>query len=121
MVKFAHDCIEKIHEVTQELAGKLGEDTMELAMRVGVNSGSTTAGVLRYVAQNACLDLNTIPQCSAPKKCRPYTILNSSGEKGRFQLFGDTGMSLAKPLFFEARSVFMVGVSLGKMMPRLAY
>jgi class 3 adenylate cyclase len=47
MVKFAHECVEKIHVVTQELANRLGEDTMELAMRIGINSGSTTAGVLR--------------------------------------------------------------------------
>jgi class 3 adenylate cyclase len=47
LVKFAHDCLEKIHVVTQELADKLGEDTMELVMRIGINSGSTTAGVLR--------------------------------------------------------------------------
>ena len=47
MVKFAQECLEKVHEVTQELAGRLGEDTMNLAMRVGVNSGNTTAGVLR--------------------------------------------------------------------------
>ncbi|CAB9507389.1 Receptor-type guanylate cyclase gcy [Seminavis robusta] len=65
MAKFAQECLEKIHVVTQELAGKLGEDTMDLAMRVGVNSGSTTAGVLR-------------------------------GEKGRFQLFGDTVNTAAR-------------------------
>ena len=49
MVKFAQDCLEKMHIITQELAGRLGEDTMGLAMRVGINSGSTTAGVLRSV------------------------------------------------------------------------
>lgn len=93
MVKFAHDCIEKIHVVTQEIAGKLGEDTMDLAIRVGINSGSTTAGVLRYVSQSGCLDLKILPHCLASKKCRPLTIRNSRGEKGRFQLFGDTGRS----------------------------
>mmetsp|Transcript_2519 Transcript_2519/g.6009 ORF Transcript_2519/g.6009 Transcript_2519/m.6009 type:complete len:729 (+) Transcript_2519:76-2262(+) len=60
MVKFAHDCMVKMDQLTIELADKLGEDTRDLKMRVGLHSGSTTAGVLR-------------------------------GEKGRFQLFGDTG------------------------------
>ncbi|CAB9524198.1 Receptor-type guanylate cyclase gcy [Seminavis robusta] len=59
MVRFAQDCIAKMRIVTKELAEHFGEDTMDLEMRVGLNSGSTTAGVLR-------------------------------GEKGRFQLFGDT-------------------------------
>lgn len=60
MVKFARDCMVKMDQLTIELADKLGEDTKFLKMRVGIHSGSTTAGVLR-------------------------------GEKGRFQLFGDTG------------------------------
>ena len=47
MVKFAHDCLEKLHVLTQDLASKLGDDTMDLTMRVGINSGSITAGVLR--------------------------------------------------------------------------
>ncbi|CAB9527558.1 Receptor-type guanylate cyclase gcy [Seminavis robusta] len=59
MVRFAQDCIAEMELVTHELAESLGEDTTELKMRVGMHSGSTTAGVLR-------------------------------GEKGRFQLFGDT-------------------------------
>lgn len=59
MVKFARDCLEKIPIITRRLAETLGQDTLELGMRVGLHSGNTTAGVLR-------------------------------GDKGRFQLFGDT-------------------------------
>mmetsp|Transcript_2520 Transcript_2520/g.6012 ORF Transcript_2520/g.6012 Transcript_2520/m.6012 type:complete len:156 (+) Transcript_2520:1995-2462(+) len=65
MVKFAHDCMVKMDQLTIELADKLGEDTRDLKMRVGLHSGSTTAGVLR-------------------------------GEKGRFQLFGDTVNTAAR-------------------------
>ncbi|KAL3926182.1 MAG: hypothetical protein SGBAC_013575 [Bacillariaceae sp.] len=65
MVKFAHDCMVKMDQLTIELADKLGEDTKFLKMRVGIHSGSTTAGVLR-------------------------------GEKGRFQLFGDTVNTAAR-------------------------
>ena len=46
MCKFAQDCLERIPVVTRELAGRLGEDTKDLGMRVGVHSGKTTAGVL---------------------------------------------------------------------------
>jgi class 3 adenylate cyclase len=65
MTKFARDCLETIHVVTRELAEKLGGDTQDLGMRVGLHSGATTAGVLR-------------------------------GDKGRFQLFGDTVNTAAR-------------------------
>ncbi|CAJ1945036.1 unnamed protein product [Cylindrotheca closterium] len=65
MVKFAHECMVKMDQLTIELADKLGEETRDLKMRVGIHSGSTTAGVLR-------------------------------GEKGRFQLFGDTVNTAAR-------------------------
>ena len=47
MSRFANDCIQEIHSVTTELALTLGEETKNLAMRVGLHSGPTTAGVLR--------------------------------------------------------------------------
>lgn len=61
MARFAHDCLVELTEVLESLSETLGEDTRNLTMRVGIHSGSVTAGVLR-------------------------------GEKGRFQLFGDSGM-----------------------------
>ena len=59
MVRFAADCLDEIVVVLRTLSSTLGEDTQKLNIRVGIHSGSVTAGVLR-------------------------------GEKGRFQLFGDT-------------------------------
>ena len=47
MVKFARDCMAKTRDVVADLAGRLGEDTLNLDMRVGIHSGHTTAGVLR--------------------------------------------------------------------------
>lgn len=47
MCKFAADCREKMNELTSELSTKLGPDTAELKLRIGLHSGPVTAGVLR--------------------------------------------------------------------------
>jgi class 3 adenylate cyclase len=47
MIKFANDCIQKMRELTESLERSLGSGTDGLTLRVGVNSGPVTAGVLR--------------------------------------------------------------------------
>ncbi|CAB9506880.1 Receptor-type guanylate cyclase gcy [Seminavis robusta] len=48
MAKFANDCLSIFHALVQtELSERLGVDTAELGLRVGLHSGSVTAGVLR--------------------------------------------------------------------------
>jgi class 3 adenylate cyclase len=47
MARFADDCLSKLSQVTRELADTLGADTTNLELRVGLHSGSVTAGVLR--------------------------------------------------------------------------
>ena len=47
MANFAHDCREKMKEITSELETSLGPGTANLTLRIGLNSGPTTAGVLR--------------------------------------------------------------------------
>ena len=47
MVKFARDCMNKMHTLTRELADSLGQDTIDLGFRVGLHSGQVTGGVLR--------------------------------------------------------------------------
>lgn len=42
----------KMDLMTRELANTLGEDTADLKMRVGLHSGSVTAGVLRGYVWN---------------------------------------------------------------------
>lgn len=49
MVRFARDCLVVFGEVTNGLVDELGEDTNQLQVRVGLNSGATTAGVLRGI------------------------------------------------------------------------
>ena len=47
MTKFAKECIEKLNIMLHQLEDSLGEDTLELGMRIGIHSGGVTAGVLR--------------------------------------------------------------------------
>ncbi|CAB9530583.1 Receptor-type guanylate cyclase gcy [Seminavis robusta] len=47
MCKFATDCMNKMKVIVSSLADTMGEDTADLAMRVGLHSGPVTAGVLR--------------------------------------------------------------------------
>eukprot|EP00538_Stauroneis_constricta_P012517 CAMPEP_0119553812 /NCGR_PEP_ID=MMETSP1352-20130426/6472_1 /TAXON_ID=265584 /ORGANISM="Stauroneis constricta, Strain CCMP1120" /LENGTH=1218 /DNA_ID=CAMNT_0007600295 /DNA_START=114 /DNA_END=3770 /DNA_ORIENTATION=+ len=47
MVRFAAECRRCMHELTKELVASLGPGTADLKMRFGLNSGPTTAGVLR--------------------------------------------------------------------------
>lgn len=47
VAKFARDCLHKMKELTPKLEAILGPDTTDLELRVGINSGQVTAGVLR--------------------------------------------------------------------------
>ena len=47
MVRFAEECIDKMHQVTSKLAVTMGSDTADLSIRVGLHSGTVTGGVLR--------------------------------------------------------------------------
>ena len=47
MVKFARECMARMGRLLEDLASELGNDTLELGMRVGMHSGPVTAGVLR--------------------------------------------------------------------------
>ena len=47
MAKFARDCRKKMQELTEQLGGALGPDTDELKVRVRLNGGPVTAGVLQ--------------------------------------------------------------------------
>ena len=47
MARFARDCLKKMLFVVRRLEIRLGPDTADLGMRIGIHSGSVTAGVLR--------------------------------------------------------------------------
>jgi class 3 adenylate cyclase len=45
MARFARDCVETMEGLTKKLEVSLGPDTGDLRLRVGLHSGSVTAGV----------------------------------------------------------------------------
>lgn len=47
MARFANDCLAAIERSTRSLVDELGADTADLKIRIGLHSGSVTAGVLR--------------------------------------------------------------------------
>ena len=49
MVRFARECMARLRMLTQDLTGKLGEDTENLNMRIGIHSGPIT-GTLHFFA-----------------------------------------------------------------------
>jgi hypothetical protein len=44
MARFAIDCLAKTSELTAQLTTTLGIETADLRLRIGLNSGPTTAG-----------------------------------------------------------------------------
>ena len=47
MAKFANECLISMSETMNALSDALGDDTTELALRVGLHSGPVTAGILK--------------------------------------------------------------------------
>jgi hypothetical protein len=89
MARFAGECQKRFMAVVRKLEVTLGPDTAELGMRFGLHSGAVTAGVLRgmvYVSDRSCLYMHH--GCGISKA---YPKFPTTGERARFQLFGDTG------------------------------
>jgi class 3 adenylate cyclase len=85
MCKFANEIIVKMVEVRNKLAEKLGPETIDLQLRVGIHSGPVTAGVLRGQKSRFQLFGDTVNTASR---------MESSGEKGRIQLSQETASEL---------------------------
>jgi class 3 adenylate cyclase len=47
MARFARDCMMRFHSIVQNLERTLGSGTSDLGMRIGLNSGPITGGILR--------------------------------------------------------------------------
>lgn len=85
MAKFAIECQEHMRVLVHMLEEKLGPDTGELALRVGLHSGPCTAGVLRGDKSRFQLFGNTMNTASR---------MESTGEKDRIQISQETADEL---------------------------
>ena len=47
MVKYAHSISKEMSRMTKMLETKLGPDTSDLLLRIGIHTGPVTAGVIR--------------------------------------------------------------------------
>jgi hypothetical protein len=81
MGRFAYECMIKTHKLVKELEATLGPGTSDLAIRVGLHSGSVTAGVLR--GEKARFQLFGDAMNTASR-------MESTGMRGRIQISQDT-------------------------------
>jgi class 3 adenylate cyclase len=81
MCKFARECMTKMAEVTKKLEMTLGPDTGDLCMRLGLNSGPVTAGVLQGEKSRFQLFGDTVNTASR---------MESTGERNKIQVSKST-------------------------------
>jgi class 3 adenylate cyclase len=87
-VKFARDCMIIVApQVLVSLQDQLGKDTADLGFRVGLHSGSVTAGVLRGSKSRFQLFGDTVNTASR---------MESNGSKGRLHISQTTADELKK-------------------------
>jgi class 3 adenylate cyclase len=85
MTNFARQCMLRMREIVHELADELGEDTLNLQLRIGLHSGPVTAGVLRGQKARFQLFGDTVNTASR---------MESNGIKGRVHCSQETADAL---------------------------
>jgi len=109
MVKFAHECLKKITELTKRLEVALGPDTGDLTVRVGVHSGPVTAGVLRGERSRFQLFGDTMNTAAR---------MESTGEKKKIQISQETAdllVASGKSHWIKPRAEIIEAKGKGKM------
>jgi class 3 adenylate cyclase len=109
MVKFARDCMVKMGLLLEELGLSLGEDTKDLAMRVGMHSGGVTGGVLRGDKTRFQLFGDTVNTASR---------MESNGVKGKIhcsQTTADALISAGRSQWLTAREDKITAKGKGEM------
>jgi hypothetical protein len=87
MARFAYECILETSKLVKSLEVSLGPGTSDLAIRVGLHSGSVTAGVLRGEKARFQLFGDTMNTASR---------MESTGERYRIHVSQDTARKLKK-------------------------
>ena len=77
MARFAYECILQAKQLTKELDASLGPGTSDLALRIGLHSGSVIAGVLRGEKSRFQLFGDTMNTASR---------MESNGERNKIQV-----------------------------------
>jgi len=94
MTNFARQCMLRMREIVHELADELGEDTLNLQLRIGLHSGPVTAGVLRGQKARFQLFGDTVNTASR---------MESNGVKGRIHCSQET----ADALILEGKGYYL--------------
>ena len=86
MARVARDCVKKTYQLMKELELKLGPDTSDLSIRIGLHSGPVTG--------KSTFSHRLLP-CPAPVSYIFLVLWHFiagvlRGQRARFQLFGDT-------------------------------
>ena len=109
MARFALDCSQKMMSLTHDLVASLGPETADLGLRIGLNSGPCTAGVLRGERARFQLFGNTINVAAR---------MESNGVRERIQASQTTAdclISAGKGHWVEAREDLVEAKGKGAM------
>ncbi|CAB9525722.1 Receptor-type guanylate cyclase gcy [Seminavis robusta] len=87
MTKFAQTCMRKFHPVLVSLSPTLGDDTLNVQMRVGMHSGPVTGGLLRGKKARFQLFGDSVNTASQ---------MESNGQPGRIHASATTATELQK-------------------------